>query len=59
MLNGKQLKIKRITLDIKAKEVADYLQIHKSYISKMENEVQAIPENIYHRWVSFLESQNC
>lgn len=54
MLSGKQLKIKRIELDIKAQEIAEYLNIHKSYISKMEREVQNIPSKYYDRWVELL-----
>lgn len=54
MLSGKQLKMKRILLDIKAKEIAEYLHIDKSYVSKMENEVQAIPSNTYGKWIEFL-----
>jgi transcriptional regulator with XRE-family HTH domain len=54
VLTGKQLKIKRVTLDIKAKEIAELLQVHKSYVSKMENEVQMIPEHMYRKWIEFL-----
>ena len=54
MLTGKQLKIKRIMLDIKAVEVAEYLGIHKSYISKMERGVQGIPLHMYSKWTEFL-----
>lgn len=54
MLTGKQLKIRRIILDIKAKQIAELLHIHKSYISKMENEVQAIPLHMRIKWEEFL-----
>ena len=40
--------------DIKAKEVAEHLHIDKSYVSKMENEVQGIPANTYSKWIEFL-----
>lgn len=54
MFSGKELKIKRIMLDIQAQEVANYLGIHKSYVSKMENEVQAIPVHLREKWENFL-----
>ena len=54
MFTGKELKIRRTILDIKASSIADYLKIHKSYISKMENEVQAIPMKYYVKWVDYL-----
>lgn len=57
MLTGKELKIKRIILDIKATEVAEYLNVHKSYISKLEREVQMIPEHIYSKWIEFLKKK--
>ncbi|WP_170211237.1 helix-turn-helix domain-containing protein [Robertmurraya siralis] len=53
-MSGKELKIKRVMLDIKAIEVAQYLHICKSYVSKMENGVQPIPSKIYDKWVLFL-----
>jgi transcriptional regulator with XRE-family HTH domain len=46
--------LKRIELDIKAKEIAEYLHIDKSYISKLENGVQNIPVHIYKKWCEFL-----
>ena len=54
MYTGKQLKIKRIMLDINANEVADMIGIHKSYISKLEKEVQHIPKHIYAKWITIL-----
>ncbi|GIN22638.1 helix-turn-helix domain-containing protein [Siminovitchia fordii] len=54
MNKGKELKIKRVILDIKATEVAQYLGVSKSYISKMENNVQGIPQHIYDRWSEYL-----
>lgn len=55
MLTGKELKIERIKKDIKAVEIAEHLHIHKSYICKLEREVQAIPKQLYEKWVEFLE----
>lgn len=54
MYSGKQLKMKRVMLDIKAKEIAEHLHIDKSYISKLENGVQGIPVHIYDKWVEYL-----
>lgn len=54
MLTGKELKIRRIILDIKANEVAHKLGIHKSYISLMENGRQSIPLHIYEKWTKYL-----
>ncbi|WP_080845587.1 helix-turn-helix domain-containing protein [Cytobacillus gottheilii] len=56
MLTGKQLKIKRIELDIKAKEIAEFLGICKTYVSKMEREVQGIPIHMYEKWYGYLLS---
>ena len=58
MLSGKELKMKRILLDVKAKDVAAYLNVDKSYISKLEKGVQMIPIHIYEHWVEFLEVYN-
>lgn len=55
MLSGKELKIHRIIKDIDAIEVAEYLGVHKSYISKLERGVQNIPQHIYDKWVEFLD----
>ncbi|MGD6876803.1 helix-turn-helix domain-containing protein [Bacillus infantis] len=54
MLTGKQLKIKRIIMDIKAIQIASLLGVHKSYVSKMENEVQGIPAHMYQKWTEYL-----
>lgn len=54
MLTGKELKIKRILLDIKANEVAKMLNVDKSYISKMERGVQGIPSHLYEKWINYL-----
>jgi transcriptional regulator with XRE-family HTH domain len=54
VLSGKELKIKRIIMDIKAIEIAQYLNIHKGYFSKLENGVQNIPRHIYEQWSEYL-----
>jgi transcriptional regulator with XRE-family HTH domain len=54
VLTGKELKIERIKKDIKAVDIAEHLHIHKSYISKLEREVQSIPKQLYEKWVEFL-----
>ena len=58
LYTGKELKIKRIIKDIKAVDVAKHLCLHKSYISKMEREVQTIPKHIYNKWITYLEKTN-
>jgi transcriptional regulator with XRE-family HTH domain len=54
VITGKQLKLKRVELDLKAKEIAEYLHIDNSYISKLENGVQSIPAHIYDKWIEYL-----
>lgn len=54
MYSGKELKIHRIIKDITAIEIAEYLGVHRSYISKLENEAQKIPQHIYEKWIEFL-----
>lgn len=58
MCQGKVLKIKRVTLDIKAKDVAEYLGLSKTYISLMENGKEKIPSNTYAKWNHFLNTYN-
>lgn len=57
MLTGKELKIKRIILDIKAIEIAKHLQVHKSYISILEKGTQKIPKHIYVKWITYLNEK--
>ncbi|MED4883880.1 helix-turn-helix transcriptional regulator [Bacillus smithii] len=57
MLSGKELKIKRIMFNIKAKEISEHLGVHKSYVSKMENEKIPIPHHLYIKWIEFLQNQ--
>lgn len=57
MLNGKELKIKRIILDVKAIEIANALGVHKSYISNMEKGVRDIPIHRYEQWLSYLNER--
>jgi len=54
MLSGKQLKIKRIMLDVEAKAIARQLGVSKSYISLMEKGERNIPEDKYIKWIEFL-----
>lgn len=54
MYTGKELKIRRIILDIDAKDVAEMIGIHRSYVCKLEKEVQPIPEHIYDKWIKVL-----
>lgn len=54
-MSGLELKIKRITLNIKAQEIADRLKVSKAYISMMESGKRAIPSGIYKKWLDVLE----
>lgn len=54
MYTGRELKIRRVIMDMQAKDIAEMIGIHKSYISKMEKEVQRIPDYIYERWIEIL-----
>ncbi|MED3912838.1 helix-turn-helix transcriptional regulator [Peribacillus simplex] len=57
MLTGKQLKIKRIMLDIKAIHIAELLEVHRSYISILESGKQNIPLHIRTKWESYLNKR--
>jgi predicted transcriptional regulator len=54
VLSGKELKIKRIIKGLKVMEVAEMLGVHRTYISKLENEDRAIPLHIYKKWVTLI-----
>ena len=56
MLTGKDLKVKRIILDIKAVDIAKELNVHRSYISIMERGIQDIPKHIRVKWEEYLHS---
>jgi predicted transcriptional regulator len=57
MYTGKELKIKRIVLDIEAKEIASHIGISKTYISLMEKGQRRIPEVTYHKWINYIEGR--
>ena len=54
MRTGKQLKMKRIELDIKGKDIAMQLGVSTTYICLMEKGEKNIPSHIYGRWVELL-----
>ena len=56
MLTGKDLKVMRIILDIKAVDIAKELNVHRSYISIMERGIQDIPKHIRVKWEKYLYS---
>jgi transcriptional regulator with XRE-family HTH domain len=58
MLTGKELKVKRILIDIEAKEIASHIGISKTYISLMERGQRRIPESTYYKWIDYLERRN-
>jgi transcriptional regulator with XRE-family HTH domain len=57
-MTGKELKIKRVILGIKAKDVAEMLNIHSSYVCKIENNNRKVPSRFYKDWVRILGEEN-
>lgn len=57
MLRGNQLKRMRILKNITQDEIADALQVKRNYISMLENEHRAIPDDKYKKWVEYLNSK--
>jgi transcriptional regulator with XRE-family HTH domain len=57
MLTGKELKIKRILVDIEAQEVAKYLGVSKTYISLMEKGSRRISVDTYVKWIRYLNDK--
>lgn len=55
MLSGKDLKIRRTILDVKAIDIAKELNVHRSYISIMERGIQDIPLHIRVKWEEYLD----
>lgn len=53
-LTGKQLKIKRIRKDIKAKDIAEQLNVSRQYISMLEKGIQKIPSHVLIKWKELL-----
>jgi DNA-binding Xre family transcriptional regulator len=58
MLTGKELKIKRIIAEVEAKEIASHIGISKTNISLMEKGQRRIPEDIYGKWINYLDRRN-
>lgn len=56
MLRGSQLKRMRVLKHITQQEVADHLDVKYNYISMLENEHRAIPQDKYKRWLEYLNS---
>jgi transcriptional regulator with XRE-family HTH domain len=57
LLKGKELKIERIKMDIKAKEIAEKLNVTGAYVSMLENGKQDIPIHIYKKWVTIFKTK--
>jgi predicted transcriptional regulator len=55
MLKGLEFKIQRIKLGIEGQEIANMIGVSQSYISKLENEKQSIPDHIYRKWINILK----
>lgn len=54
MLSGLELKIKRITLGIKASELSKVLGCSNAFITYMEKGERKIPEDKYILWTDYL-----
>ena len=54
MLNGMDLKIKRIKSGIQAKEIALVLGVSKPFVTYMENGTKKIPQDKYIIWTKYL-----
>ncbi|SNZ09978.1 Helix-turn-helix [Terribacillus aidingensis] len=54
-MTGKELKMMRIGLDIKACDIAKKLVLSKQYISMMENDKRPIPEHLLSKWTALLK----
>lgn len=58
MLSGKELRLMRVKLELRAKYIAQELNVTKGYISNLENEKQAIPSHIYKKWIIILKGDD-
>lgn len=58
MITGKKLKLRRIELDIKAKDLADMLGIDNTYVSKIESGIHKVPKKIEDKWFKILKINN-
>lgn len=54
MLTGKELKLKRIELDIQAKDIAELLGVSKPFVTNMEKGIKKIPIDKYIKWSEYL-----
>jgi len=54
MLSGKELKLKRVELDIQAKVIADVLGVSKPFVTYMEKGTKKIPIDKYILWTEYL-----
>ncbi len=54
LLNGRELMVERVKKRMNAQYIAKEIGVCKSYISKMENEHQAIPDRLYKKWIKIL-----
>ncbi|AEY67845.1 helix-turn-helix transcriptional regulator [Clostridium sp. BNL1100] len=54
MLSGFKLKMLRLHKDMTQQYIADCLNVSKNYISMLEGQKQAIPEELYPLWIDAL-----
>lgn len=54
MLRGEKLRMLRLYKKIKQQDVADAIGISRNYLSMMENEKREMSEDVYRKWIDFL-----
>lgn len=57
MLNGKQLKLKRIEKDLKLKELAQKLGVSNAYVSMVEKGKKSLSQKRYSQWIEILNGK--
>lgn len=57
MLNGKQLKLKRIEKDLKLKELAQKLGVSNAYVSMVEKGKKSLSQKRYSQWIEILNDK--
>lgn len=57
MLRGQQLKRNRMLKGLIQEDIAKALDVKRNYISMLESEQRAIPNDKYKKWIDFLNSK--
>ena len=56
MLKGDKMRMLRLYKKIRQQDVADGVGISRNYLSMLENEKKPITEEIFRKWIDFLNS---